>query len=72
MAELKNNRIRGSVLIDVLVALIIISVSLVVIFGGISAIGKHASINKEKVMQLIENRNNHDRSRQSEFYEGEN
>lgn len=72
LLTIKNHSTSGTVLIDVLVALIIISVSLVVIFSGIAAIGKHASINKEKVMQLIENRTNHVIERQSEFYKGEN
>lgn len=66
-----NTRIKsaqdGSVLIDVLIAMIIISVSLIVIFMGIALIGKQASINRNKVLDFIQKRSEYYEEREIQF-----
>ncbi|HEB31972.1 MAG TPA: hypothetical protein ENI15_14040 [Spirochaetes bacterium] len=64
----RRDNSTGSVLIDVLIAMIIMSISLVVVLGGISSIGKQASVNREKAIQLIELRNSMETDKKSEFY----
>ena len=59
----------GSVLIDVLIAMIIISVSLVVIFTGIALIGKQASTNRKKVFDFINQRSEYYSERKIQFSE---
>ena len=75
MEEVKRrggDKTKGSVLIDVLVAMIIVSVSLTVIFAGISMIGKQSLVNRDRVLQMIELRNSQETGKKSEFsYEKE-
>ena len=59
----------GSVLIDVLIAMIIISVSLIVIFTGIAQIGKQASTNRKKVLDFIDQKSEYYRERKIQFSE---
>jgi hypothetical protein len=59
---------KGSALIDILVAMILVTISLTVIFFGISSIGKQASVNRDRGLQLIELRNSREMQKKSEFY----
>ena len=64
----RKDNSRGSVLIDILVAMIIVSISLTVILFGISSIGKRASVNRIRVLELIELRNSQETEKKNEFY----
>ena len=64
----RKDNSRGSVLIDVLVAMIIVSISLTVILFGISSIGKQASVNRIRALELIDLRNSQETEKKNEFY----
>jgi type II secretory pathway pseudopilin PulG len=52
-----KNREKGFILLDVLVALVIASVSFVVIFGNIAAASRQAVTARERLASLIAARN---------------
>ena len=64
----RKDNSRGSVLIDILVAMIIVSISLTVILFGISSIGKRASVNRIRALELIDLRNSQETEKKNEFY----
>ena len=53
----RKHRENGFILIDVLVALVIASVSFIVIFGNIAAAARQAAKTREKLHELITTRN---------------
>ena len=63
----KTYRIAGFVLLDVLIALIIASISFIVVLANITYAGKNAALMKERLFSLIAERNVYENEREIRF-----
>ena len=63
----KTYRIAGFVLLDVLIALIIASISFIVVLANITYAGKNAALMKERLFSLITERNVYENEREIRF-----
>jgi len=59
----------GFVLLDVIVSLLLVSVSLLVIFGNIALASRNAGLLRERLQQLISERNERAENTRVRFFE---
>ena len=66
--RLKKRHRKGFILIDVLVALLLMSFSLIVIFGNIALAARNAALSRERLNRLITERNERAEKKPVRFY----
>ena len=64
----KHRHRCGFILIDVLVALLLMSFSLIVIFGNIALAARNAALSRERLNRLITERNERAEKKTVRFY----
>ena len=64
----KSKRTEGFILLDALIALIIASVTFIVVLANITMAGKNTQLMKERIYKIIEQKNQYENKRQIQFF----
>ena len=64
----KSKRTEGFILLDALIALIIASVTFIVVLTNITMAGRNTKLMKERIYKIIEQKNQYENERQIQFF----
>ena len=64
----KSKRTEGFILLDALIALIIASVTFIVVLANITMAGRNTKLMKERIYMIIEQKNQYENERQIQFF----
>ena len=65
---IKSKRTKGFILLDAFIALIIASVTFIVVLANITMAGRNTKLMKERVYKIIEQKNQYENERQIQFF----